>query len=242
MAKPNQEIQDHVTEQAVSMLRKMLTFATTVGVQAYIIDRTATQFREFEAEAATLEDDTAIMGTGIIATPDELAAIKPSYEQNFFHDNVPLGSHELGAYISLFPLKAAAASYVFTLLEVFGDDVASIVNPGSINRNKAWHEDIKGFADLKDPVQVMKAREAFAKHFAATADDVPEIAARRMVSLKGKRNDFAHEAASGINFNSYLRDALAVVCHITFLVTDLDRLSVYPWEDHRGRFSPQTRI
>lgn len=220
----------------------MLTFATTVGVQAYVIGKSATQFREFEAEAATLENDTAIMGTGIIATPDELAAIKPSYEQSFFHDDVPLGSHELGAYIDLFPLKAAAASHVFTLLEVFRDDVAGIVNPGSINRNKAWHEDIKGFADLRDPVQVTKAREAFAKHFAVTADDVPEIAARRMVSLKGKRNDFAHDGASSIDFRSYLRDALAVVCHITFLVTDLDRLSVYPWEDHLDRFSPQTEV
>lgn len=242
MAKPDQETQDRVTELAVSTLRTMLTLATTVDVQGYIIDRTATHFREFEAEAATLRDDKAIMGTGILATPAEIVAVKPSYEPGFFHDDVPLGSHELGAYISLFPLKAAAASYAFTLLEVFGDDVADIVNPGSINRNKAWHEDIKGFADLKDPVQVMKAREAFAKHFAAAADDVPEIAARRMVNLKGKRNDFAHEATSGIDFKSYLRDVLAVVCHITFLVTDLDRLSAYPWEDHHGRFSPQTKI
>lgn len=28
----------------------------------------------------------------------------------------------------------------------YGDEVAAIVAPGSINRNKAWHEYIKGFA------------------------------------------------------------------------------------------------
>jgi hypothetical protein len=151
-----------------------------------------------------------------------------------------MGSHEVGAYIREYPLEAASASYLFTLLEIHGDEVAAIVQPGSIDRNKAWHENIKGFADLRDPVQVEKMRAAFAKHFGAEACDVPELAVRRMVNLKKVRNDFAHDGARGISLPSFLIDTIAVVCHIAFLVTDETRLSIYPWEDHEDRFAPRS--
>lgn len=237
----DRDTQDMVIRRTVKVLHTMLTFATSVDIQRYIINRQATDFREFEAEAAELPQTRSLDGKGILATRDEILVQRPSYEQGFFHPDVPLGSHELGAYIDGFPLDASAASYIFTLLEVFGDDVAEIIKPGGIDRNKAWHEDVKGFADLRDSVQVRKAREGFAKHFSRDADDVPEIAARRMVDLKRRRNDFAHEGRLSISFEAYLRDVLAVICHIAFLVTDIDRLSVYPWEDHHDRFEPQTR-
>jgi hypothetical protein len=119
--------------------------------------------------------------------------------------------------------------------------VSELVSPGSLDRNKSWHESVKGFADLRDGVQVTGARAAFGKHLNVTADDVPELAARRMVELKRARNAFAHDADNAMQFDGFLERALAVVCHIAFLTTDLNRISVYPWEDHMGEFEPQTR-
>lgn len=214
---------------AISTLKSMLTLATTYKTQRYILEKTEGDFRTFEAEVAI---NNNIQGTGVVAKRDSMST------HEFFFNKVALGSHELGAYINSFPLKAATASYLFTILEVFGNDIAEMINPGHIDRNKAWHEDVKGFADMRDPVQVQKAREAFAKHFAVSVDDVPEIAARRIVNLKYERNEFAHGGSSRMNFDNFLCDALAVLCHIVFLTTDEDRIAVYPWEDHEGTFNP----
>ena len=240
MNRKTQTIEKAVLECTIATLRKMLIFATSVKIQQFIIDKHTIDFGEFEALAATLSELESIKGTGVLALRNNISQLAPSYEQNFFYDEVPLGSHELGAYINAFPLPAAAASYLFTLLEIYGNEVAATVCPGSINRNKAWHEDLRGFTDLRDHVQVGKAREAFAKHFGASADDVPELAVHQMVEIKRSRNDFAHDGTQHVDFSQYLHETLAVVCHIAFLTTNEERLSVYPWEDHLDIFSPQS--
>lgn len=219
-----------------STLNGLVEFKTVYDIQRYVTDRHSRDFREFEAETAEGTFD----GAGVISTRDNILKDPRREDDTFYHDEVPMGSHEVGAYIREFPLEAASASYVFTLIEVYGDEVAAIVAPGSINRNKAWHEDIKGFADLRDPVQVQKMCAAFAKHFGANSADVPELAARRMVELKRIRNDFAHDGSGRVSLPSFLTDAIAVVCHIAFLVTDETRISIYPWEDHEARFAPRS--
>lgn len=219
----------------------MLTFATTVNIQKYIINRHVNDWRAFEAEAAFLDEQVSIKGTGVLAERDETTRDIRAAEQDFFYNDVLLAAHELSAYIGSFPLSAAAASYLFTLLEVFGDEVADLVKPDSIERNKAWHDGVRGSFDLRDPVQVWTARKAFGVHFTATANDVPELAAHRMVKLKRVRNEFAHEGTQCVDFERFLRDTLAVVCHIAFLTTNENRISVYPWEDHMDTFSPQSK-
>lgn len=241
MSKASQEKQRAILELTISVLDRMLTLATTFKIQRYLLEKSAINFRDFEEEVASQKEGQAINGTGIIATRKDIATRKPKYEQGFLYDEVPLGAHELGAYVDSFPLAAAAASYFFTLLEVFGNDVACILNRGGIHTNKAWHEDVKGRADLQDTAQVDRAREAFAKHFLASKDDVPEIAAHRIVRLKKDRNEFAHDGSSDLDFSGYFEDTLAVVCHIAFLTTDETRISVYPWEDHHETFSPQSK-
>lgn len=238
VTKPNQATQQRLLKLTISTLNEMLTFATTVNIQRHIIERTTRQFRSFEAKMAELEG-YGLASTAIIAIRNTICQSSPLHEEDFFKNDIPLGSHELGAYINQFPLDAAATSYLFTLLEVFGNNVADLISPGGIDRNKAWHEDVKGFADLRDEVQIRKARGAFAKHFKASGDDVSNIAARRTVALKRGRNEFAHKGQQRVDFEQFLRDTLAVVCHILFLTTDENRISVYPWEDHFEIFRPQ---
>jgi len=234
--------QKAILQHTIETLRKMLVFATSVKIQRYITDKHTVDYRQFEAMVAANDEQQRINGTGVLALRCDISRPSSSDEQDFFRDEVPLGSYELGAHIDEFPLSAAAASYLFTLLEIYGNEVAAIINPGSINTNKAWHEDLRGFADLRDKVQVEKAREAFAKHFDRSSGDVPELAVHRMVELKRSRNDFAHDGIQRVDFSQFLHDTLAVVCHIAFLTTDEARLSVYPWDDHSNIFSPTSKI
>ncbi|WP_062117323.1 hypothetical protein [Aureimonas sp. AU40] len=243
MATTNQQQQREILKLAIGQLDTMLTLATTMRIQQYLLRKNASGFRDFEEEVAHLDDQIAIHGTGVLADRQNILRRPNRWDDdNFMPEDVPLGSHELGAYIDSFPLDAAGSSYVFTLLEVFGNDVAAIVSPGSISRNKAWHEDVKGFADLRDPNQVTTAQAAFGKHFGIAGPDVPEIAARRMVELKRIRNEFAHDGSGRVDFEGFLKDVVAIVCHIVFLTTDEDRLSSYPWEDHMKQFDPQTKV
>lgn len=237
----NQESKELIRNLSIETLERLLTFATTFKIQQFIIDRNALEYRDFEALVSTLGQNETIDGTGIIALKKEFSLATPNDIQDFLNDEVPLGAHELGAYIRAFPLSAAAASYVFTILEVYGNDVAEIVSKGGIRKNKAWHEDIKGFADLRDKVQVKKSQEAFAKHLGRQADKVTELAVHQIVNLKRLRNEFSHDAQEDVNFTRYLHDTLAVVCHIAFLTTDEDRFSVYPWEDHMETFLPKSK-
>ncbi|MDF0541208.1 hypothetical protein PX699_02535 [Sphingobium sp. H39-3-25] len=229
-------LQRKIMKLTLAMLQTLLEFKTVYDIQAYMTDRHGRDFRTFEEETA----DQVFAGAGVLATRENIVVIDKFGDAEFCHWEVPMGSHETGAYIMAFPLAAASASYVFTLIEGFGDDIADLVSPGSRNRNRAWHEDVKGFADLADPVQVTKAREAFAKHFAADPADVPPLAARRIVGLKAARNAFAHDGERSIDFQQFLQDALAIVCHIAFLTTGEDRISVYPWEDHMDQFAPRS--
>lgn len=231
------ERESAVLKNAIATLDQLLTFKLTVDIQRYMSAKQAGDFRSFEAEVAVAYP---FRGAGVLATRALLEDRTPYGEQGFYHDEVPLGAHEVGAYIDDFPLDAAASSYAFTILEVFGNEVAALTSPTGLDRNKAWHEDIKGFADLRDPVQVRKARIAFGKHFGASEEDVPAIAAERMVGLKRARNDFAHDGYRHGDFSGYLEEVLAVICHITFLVTSAERLSVYPFEDHVETFSPRS--
>jgi hypothetical protein len=229
--------QEQVLRLGVSTLNQLLTFKLETDLLDYISDRDARDFRSFEEEIAHA---ASIHGAGVLATAADLTRELEPGDEGFFRTDVLLGAHEVGAYIASFPLAAAAASFTFTVLENFGNDVAAITSPSGLDRNKAWHEDVRGFANLGDPVQLKKARAAFGKHFGVSSGDVPEIAARRIVEVKRIRNEFAHDGSRWVSFDSYLEDVLAIICHIVFLVTDERRLSVYPFEDHSGLFTPQT--
>ena len=198
------------------------------------------EYSEFEMLLSVLRPEDGVTGTGVIAHRNEFSKAGLKDEMGFLKDGIPLDAQEISAYIDAFPLSESAASYLFTILEVFGNDVAEKIKPGSINKNKAWHEDVRGFADLRDEIQVQKMREAFAKHFQVDPAKVTDLAVHQTVKLKKIRNEFAHDAQARVNFEDYLHTTIAVVCHIAFLVTDEDRFSVYPWEDHLQRFTPQS--
>ena len=227
----------HIIKLTKSVLDRMLTFKTTVDIQNYVMNKTHADFREFEAEVSI---NNPIKGTGVLADRTNITTGTSVYKKEFYHNNVDVGAHELGAYVGLFPFDDASASYIFTLLEVYGDDVVNVVNPGGVGGSRAWHQEIKDNYDFRDAVQKQKAREAFAKHFLADWNNVPEVAPLRMIALKKQRNAFAHQGNARINFEEFISDSLAMVCHIAFLTTGVDRISSYPWEDYMDTLNPRT--
>ncbi len=58
-----------------------------------------------------------------------------------------MGSHEVGAYIRGFPLEAASASYVFTLIEVYGNHRASDF-PFDLAETRGWSPSPDGISEL----------------------------------------------------------------------------------------------
>ncbi|MBP2302823.1 hypothetical protein [Azospirillum picis] len=229
----DKEIQ--VLKLTVSTIEEILRIKATYDIHRYIINKAERSYQDFEAE---LHVDYDITGTGVLATSVNIRTAQEEDDDKIVKTDLPLAPESISENIGSFPLEKATASYLFTILEVYGNSVVDIINPGSINKNKAWHEDVKGFADLRDSVQLDKACEAFGKHFAVPGNLVLDHAARRMVRLKKERNDFAHEGSGKVDVLSYLEDVVTVICQIAFMTTKEERLSVYPWEDYEGTFSP----
>ena len=239
--KPNASVQSKIIRKTADTVGSLLELATEYRVQTYILDGKASGFREFEDEVAQDDSGSRIKGIGLLTDRVGILKEDASADDYLIKGEVPLGSHELGHLINQFPLAAAAASYAFTVMEVYGDEVATLISPGSIPSRQAWHRKIYDDVNLKDIPAVTKAITAFAEAFGANGVDVPPVAVKRIINLKAKRNRFAHKGTQHVNFEDFIADTIAIVCHIAFLTTDVHRLSVYGFEDHMDTFTPQTK-
>lgn len=239
--KPDANTQSEIIRVTVDTVGNLLELATEFRVQTYILDAKASGFREFEDEVGQDDSGGRIKGIGLL-TDRKSILIEKVYEDDYLiKGEVPLGSHELGHLINQFPLAAAAASYAFTVMEVYGDEVAELVSPGSVPSRQAWHRKIHDDVNLKDLPAVTKAITAFAEAFSAQGVDVPPVAVKRIINLKALRNRFAHKGTRNVDFEDFIADTIAIVCHIAFLTTDVKRLSVYGFEDHLDTFKPRTK-
>ena len=241
MAKPDKEIQNKIFNLAIDTLDSMITLGVSVRIQSYVMDDKTRNFREFESELAQQEGTGPIQGIGLLALREDMVKELPSYEQGIVFKEVPLAVDDLTPMLSGFPLDAAAASYAYTMLEVFGDEASALVHPGSLKGYDSWHKDIYGDMNVKDLQRLTATRKAFCKHFNADPEDVDYGTVKKMIRIKNERNMFAHKGHADVNFERFLEDVMTVVCHLTFLLTDEDRISVYPWEDYEDTFSPTSQ-
>lgn len=232
-----------VVQEAVRTIRRLLEFKLSVDLTRYMVDKNNREFRNFEEEIAVSEE---IFGTGVLATPEKLELLNPlGYKDQFLLNEVPLGAHETGEHITIFPLDAAAAAFAFTQLEVFGNEVARIVDEKKLGR-ASWHQDVSdnrqrhGEEEPRPKQSEEVAKAGFARYLGLRADQVPQDAVDRLSAVKAARNAFAHGDHVRVSFDDFLKDVIGVICHIVFLTTGIDRISVYPFEDHFETFEPQT--
>ncbi|WP_146082735.1 hypothetical protein [Marinobacter persicus] len=127
---------------------------------------------------------------------------------------------------------------MFSVLEVYGDEVTSIVNPSFVKDRSAWHRKVflpKGDPDYSD---VEKVRNGFAEPFKANPKDIEFSIAAALAQLKNSRNLIVHKGSSGFEFDLALSSIVAIICHINYLVSsDKSAIKVYPWEDYEDVFA-----
>ncbi len=227
------KIQQKILKEAEATLHSLLEFAVNFRILDYLIRRSETQFREFELEVAH-SPRSEIEGFAVHARRADFLASG----SDFFHSDMLLGADELSPLIGAFPLDAAASSYVFTRIEIFGAFALRLVHPKAVQARVAWHQGIPG--EPTSPIKAKKGQEAIAKLFDVSPEKVPTGLLRSMWFLKVCRNNFAHRGEDAVNFLDMLEHSTAVVCYLTFMLTSKKTISVSPFPDVEERFTKGT--
>ena len=208
---------------------QLLQLKVTHDLVRHVIDETREDWRSY---VARLHEQYPIRGIGVIATPDALASHDYDGDAGgFLHGDEDVAPEEIISNLNDYPLQAATAAYAFSLVEVYGNDVANLFKPGSVRPLGSWHTDIKFDLDSRDTAQSLRAAAAFAKLFDGDPADIKPASVIRLVAMRRARNDYVHRKDTGIAFDRFLAYCLAVVCQIHFLkASDQSALKVYPWE------------
>lgn len=199
-------------------LRTLLELGVKYRLHKHIIDEKQRDWRELEAELSYTALHK-IRGFGIIATRENIE----------IQDSEEMGSDEISPLANQIPFDAAMASYSFTILEAFGDEVVSIVNPSFTKTRVSWHRQIP--ADSKKiPSDPIRASELFTEPFGLPPHRGYVPAIKALSGLKRARNDFAHRGESYLDFENFYRDVLLVATHIYFANLHGEKeLKLYPF-------------
>ena len=95
-----------------------------------------------------------------------------------FTNSIPFAPEEIISNLNDYPLQAATAAYAFSLVEVYGNDVANLFKPRSVRPLGSWHADIKFDLDSRDTAQSLRAAAAFAKLFDGDPADIKPASVR----------------------------------------------------------------
>ena len=225
---------NQVIEATENVLRVLLSFHVSFSSATFVHDQAVRNYRDFEE---LISQDYPIKGIGVKATSSNLEKVD-SDAGGFLHTEEPLFPGDVPAELQSFPFHAASAAYAFTLLEGYGDDILSIVNPGYLKERQAWHHGVYGDLVVSDPVNLEKGQKGFAKPFNVDPAIIPKFAVKRLVSIKKARNTFMHEGHAGIDFKEFFGAVVGTVAFLHFLVLpDGEELSVYPYEDLTGNWT-----
>jgi hypothetical protein len=212
LSKDDREFIQDATEE---VLKNLLRFRVSHDIMAYIRERADDRWPDLEEE---LHNNYPIKSVELTATRRNLSRVNAA--DGGFQVEIDVSPEFVTDFLQDFPLGAAAAAYCFTILEGFGDELVSTINPQYANKHKSWRRNVYGDLDLSDPKALEKARRAFAKPFNSDVADVPMYAVERLVKLKKHRNEFMHEgSSSSLVFEEFFGSVLATVCQLFFVCT-----------------------
>lgn len=142
-------------------LTTLIRFRTSHDVAAHLLDKTNDNWREFEAEFSI---NYPIKTCGVLTDLEKLREWEFNSD-TVVRDEIDIGGHEIIEELSTYPIEAVSLVYMFSVLEVYGDEVAGLVNPYFVKEKRAWHREVflpKGEPKYSD---VEKVRNGFAKPF-----------------------------------------------------------------------------
>lgn len=222
-----------IHELTQSTLHLQLSFRVSFRAADYLHEDARVNWRELRDR---LHNGYPVKGVGLKATPANLKRLDEE-DGGFLHLDEDLNPEDASDELPSFPYEAASAAYAFTLLEGYGNDLAEIVNPGYVERRKAWHHAVYGDADLTKTGDLQKAKAGFTKPFSRKAADAKRYAVQRLVDLKRERNAFMHDAEANIDFEDFHGKILGTIAALHFLVLPSEKeLSAYPYFDYHGKW------
>ena len=225
----NDEKISKLTNEAIE---KILEFVLAHRTMEFIYDETMNNWREFED---SISHGYPIKAAGIIATLDNLDKLR---EGSFYHEDELVYPGEATDALNNIYLKQASAAYVFTILELYGDGVSNITQPGHLPDFRSWHNSIKGTINLSDNTALEAARKKFGEPFNINENSIPNFIIAYLVEIKNLRNKYMHKGHAAIDFEDFTKKALALICfiHLTLVPTDTS-LALYPYEDYYEKYS-----
>jgi len=217
----------------IDTLRDLLTFHVSHKAIEFVHEKSTINWRNLED---MLHDEYPVKGVGVIANRKNLN-ILDAEDGGFLYLEEDLYPGEVSAELSSYPYVAASSSYLFTKLELYGDQLVNIVNPDYLRKHQAWHHGVFGGMPLKTKSERDKARKGFAKPFGKSQTSIPYYSVKRLVKLKAQRNQFIHEGQSEIEFDSYFANIIATVLSVYFLLCrNSEEIKLYPYYDYSGKW------
>jgi hypothetical protein len=204
---------EFVADVTRSVLARLLEFKMKYEVTNYLVEKTRIDWRSIESDLYT---KSPIKANGLVFRSSNDKG-QPAIELAKVH----LPPEKIVEYLGAFPMDAAAANYIFTLLEIYGDLVVQKTNKRFFERKNRfvnWHHKVFGDADTEDRDMLVKMAHGFGEPFLVAGEEIDKNAVLKLIELKRARNEFAHELDENHRFDVLFGYAIAVIFEIYFLL------------------------
>jgi hypothetical protein len=217
---------EYVQRVTRSILETMLEFKMRYDVTNYLIEKTRLDWRSIESDLYT---KSPIKAKGLVFRNSEN---EPQSGVEFANELLP--PEKIVEYLGEFPMDAAAANYIFTLLEIYGDLIVQKTNKKFFenkNRFTNWHHKVFGDAETQDRNVLVKMANGFGEPFLVAGKEIDNGVVLKLIELKRARNEFAHDADEDHRFDVLFEYAVVVIYEIYFLLCpEENMLIVDPFE------------
>ncbi|MBY3364970.1 hypothetical protein [Rhizobium laguerreae] len=213
-----------------NVLAEALKFRLSVDINTYVTDRAVTEPAGLEGE---LSAAYAIRGVGIRANRDNSRS-----PNDFINKDSPLDPEDAVAEMQNFPFHAASCAYLFTVLEIYGNDLALCV-VGAPPARGDWHSSASERLKFSVVADVTNAKTRIAGVFGRTKEEIDDHFLASICELKKTRNAIIHEAHRRPNFEDFFETVLSMICQVHFLALPGDQeIIIYPWPDFNNEYLP----
>lgn len=216
-------------------VKQVLRFQVAYDLTQYLSDKTHGQWVDL---ASALHNQYPLKGMGLIADTKALDCPDGELRGQVIFDEVDLAPETAIEQKDDYPLAAASLAYIFTILEIAGDEVAAVINGVPKKGRSSWHSRAYGDLDINDRAKVDAVRDAFSKDFKVPVKRWKRRSIARLVWLKAQRNAFAHERVTNVDYARSVDFTLMLLVQLASIADpNGGPLKVYPFEDYHGQFS-----
>jgi hypothetical protein len=226
--------QNQVRSLTQGVIKGLLQFKLTHDLTAHQIEKMRDNWRDIERG---LHEDYPIRESGVIAILSS-SGVEGLDDDDVLITDEPVAPEEAINLLGSFPLNQASCAYVFTMLEQYGDDIVSVINPSLYRKRLSWHRAVPGGSKFEAGTHKERVCEAFAIPFGIEDYAISDKIVLSLMRMKAERNSFAHEGEMEMRFDEFFRLAIDVISYIYLMIMPEPQiLIVHNSEDQSERFS-----